>query len=54
MPTPPLVSRQNHFIDAPKYRVPLGVASDFAQVGPNLYAVTFEDRLVCLEIIPQN
>ncbi len=32
-----------------KYRVSLGVAADIVRNGPNVYAVTFEDEVLCLD-----
>lgn len=32
-----------------RYRVDLGVAADVLRVGPNVYAVTLQDELLCLD-----
>ncbi len=32
-----------------KYRVDLGVAADVLRIGPNIYAVTLQDEVLCLD-----
>ncbi len=32
-----------------KYRINLGVASDVVRIGPNIYAVTLQDEVLCLD-----
>ncbi len=32
-----------------KYRVDLGVASDVVRIGPNIYALTLQDELLCVD-----